>query len=33
MVATGGERIPAKADCNDFFDFVVWDGPGHNIMC
>jgi hypothetical protein len=33
VVATGGEPIPDKTDCNDFFDFVAWEGASHKIMC
>jgi len=33
QVATGAELIPDKADCNDFFDFVVCAGAGHKILC
>jgi len=33
LVATRGENIPDKADCNDFFDFVVWGEGRHKIVC
>jgi len=33
LVATQGEGIRDKSDCNDFFDFVVCDGGRHNILC